>query len=350
MAEVPPPLSALWGGPEARAAWRRYWVRDTVSGLSDTATHYALRALPVETCSAIGWRLGQWVGARRQLWHERATRNLRQLRPELDDETSARAIQRMWGHIGSTMAEFSALPRIWGTERIAIEGLENLDAARATGRPRIWAALHLGNWEIVGPTLLDLGEKGFDVYQPPRNRFERRIAERVRRRFADQLLPPGPATARRLLRALTEERRGVVLYVDEFQEHRVHAPFFGRPLRLDGNLARVVRLALMADAVITPAYCVREAHGRFRLRIAPPVLLGPGTDRSAVMRGVAHLDSIITPIVLSHIEQWFMLHDLVLDEAMAERVRAPRQRPAPSAPVPSPAGEHLGFENGRALR
>lgn len=314
MAEAPPPLSAVWGGAEARAAWRRYWLRDTISGLSDTALHHGLKALPVGLCSMLGWWLGQRFGARHRAWQARALHNLRRLRPDLDDAGAARAVRRMWGHVGSTMAEFSVLPRIWGSDRVAVEGLGHLEAARATGRPRIAAALHLGNWEIVGPTLLALGENGLDVYQPPRNRFERRIADRVRRRFADHLLPPGRGTARRLYRALVEEKRGVVLYVDEFQDRRVHAPFFGRPLRLDGNLARVVRLALMADAVVIPAYCLREGHGRFCVHILPPVRLGPRTDRSAIARGVAQLDSIIAAVVRRHIEQWFMLHDLVLDE------------------------------------
>lgn len=316
MLEQPPPLAAIWGTADARAAWRRYWLHDTLSGLFDTALHYGLRALPVELCSVVGWWLGQRFGSRHRVWHARALCNLRRLRPELDDAAAARAIHRMWGHIGSTMAEFSALPRIWGSERIVVAGLDNLEAARATGRPRIAAALHLGNWEIVGPTLLALGENGLDVYQPPRNRFERRIADRVRRRFADHLLPAGPATARLLYRALAEERRGVVLYVDEFQSRRVHAPFFGRSLRLDGNLARVVRLALMAEAVIIPTYCLREGHGQFCVHILPPIILpGPRTDGSAIARGVAQLDSVIAPIVRHHIEQWFMLHDLTLDEA-----------------------------------
>lgn len=315
MVDQPPPLSAIWGGADARAAWRRYWLRDTLSGLSDTALHYGLKALPAGLCSRMGWLLGQRLGSRRRAWHARALANLRRLRPELNDVAAADTVRRMWGHIGSTRAEFSVLPRIWDSDRVAVEGFENLEAARVMGRPRIWAALHLGNWEIVGPTLLALGENGLDVYQPPRNRFERRIADRARRRFANHLLPPGPATARRLYRALAEDGRGVVLYVDEFQDGRVHAPFFGRPLRLDGNLARVVRLALMADAVIIPAYCLREGHGHFCVHILPPVVIGPPTDRTVLAEGVALLDSIITPIVRRHIEQWFMLHDLALDQA-----------------------------------
>ncbi|GBQ36642.1 hypothetical protein HLH34_06120 [Gluconacetobacter azotocaptans] len=314
MVDQAPPLSALWSGTEARAAWRRYWVRDTVSGLSDTAIHYGLRALPVGLCARIGWRLGIWRGTRHPTWHTRALRNVRRLRPELDDAAVDRTVRQMWGHVGSTMAEFSALPRIWDSDRVAVDGLENLEAARATGRPRIVAALHLGNWEMVGPTMLALGENGFDVYQPPRNRFEQRIANYVRRRFADHLLAPGRATARLLYKALAEDGRSVVLYVDEFQNRRVHAPFFGRPLRLDGNLARVARLARMADAVIIPAYCLREEHGRFRVHILPPVRVGSEKDRSGLAQDVARLDAIITPIIRRHIEQWFMLHDLVLDD------------------------------------
>ena len=313
MADGAPPLSAIWGGVEQRAAWRRYWLRDTLSGLSDTAVHYGLKALPVELCSAAGRCLGLWFGSRHRAWHARALHNLRMLRPDLDDAAATRTVRQMWGHAGSSMAEFSALERIWDSGCVAIEGLEQLAAARATGRPRIVAALHLGNWEIVGPTMLALGENGLDVYQPPRNRFERRIADRVRRRFADHLLAAGPATARRLYKALAEEGRSIVLYVDEFQNGRVHAPFFGRPVRLDGNLARVVRLAQMADAVIIPAYCLRTGRGRFRMHILPPVQVGRRTDGPGLVREVARLDAIIAPVVRRHIEQWFMLHDLVLD-------------------------------------
>lgn len=314
MAEPPaPPLSALWRGGPARAESYRYWVKDTLSGLADTALHHGLRALPVEACSAIGWYWGSRSGPRRRAWHDRARRNLQHLRPDLDGAAVDAAIGRMWGHIGATFAEFSALPRIWGTDRVAVDGLEHLEAARATGRPRIAAALHLGNWEIVGPTFLALGENGVDVYQPPRNRFERRIADRVRSRFAAHLLPPGAATGRLLYKALAEDGRGVVLYVDEFQNRRVHAPFFGRAPRLDGNLGRVIRLARMTDAVVMPSYCLREGRGRFRVRILPHLRFPPGGDRAGLEAAAAQLDAVIDPIIRRHAEQWFMLHDLVLD-------------------------------------
>ena len=43
--------------------------------------------------------------------------------------------------------------------------MDNLGAARATGRPRIGVFLHLGNWELAGPKMLSLGETSAQIAQ-----------------------------------------------------------------------------------------------------------------------------------------------------------------------------------------
>lgn len=213
------------------------------------------------------------------------------------------------------MAEFSVSARLWGSDRVAVAGLENLNAARASGRPRIYIGVHLGNWELIGPKLFSLGEDAVQFIQPPANRFTRRIAERARRRYRDRLLPPGPASAQRAYRAL-KAGRVLVMFVDEFIRGRVQAPAFGRPISLDGNIANAVRLALLSNAVILPVYLLRCSGARFCLNISPPIEIEPtGQHKADIEHNVQKIEAIIAPIVSAHLEQWFMLHELRLEEA-----------------------------------
>jgi KDO2-lipid IV(A) lauroyltransferase len=306
-----PPLAWVRGDPAQRLAWRRYWVRDTVWGLADTAIHHALRLATVDGCSRTGAVLGSLLGPRNPARARRAREALARLRPDLDGPGLEAALRRFWAALGRSMTEFSVLPRLWRASSAPVVGLEHLEAARATDRPRIFLGLHLGNWELAGPRLIDLGEDLLQFFQPPRSRFKRRITERIRRHYRERLLPPSIVGVRRAMRQLTQGQGALVIFGDEFQHGRVGAPSFGRPLRLDGNLAKAARFAAAADAAVLPVYVVREAGTRFTLHIEPAVALARTGDADADLReNVRRLDARLEPIVRRHADQWFMLHEL----------------------------------------
>jgi KDO2-lipid IV(A) lauroyltransferase len=280
----------------------------------EIGAHYALRLLPVWAVSAIGAELGRRFGPRNRAADQRLRSNLRRLRPDIaDPKEFEAAVRRFWENAGRCFAEFSALTRIWGSDRVTIEGLDHLLASRATGRPRICMFLHLANWEIVGPTFLELGEGGLQIYQPLQNRARLWLAERVRRRYADHLVATGPGSARRILKELTGGG-GLSIAVDESIAGEVYAPSFGRALHLDGNLARVVRLARRTDALVFIAYAERLQGARFRVHVQPPLPIEFGTlTDDQVEAAIMDFDRAIEPVVLRHIDQWFMLDNLRLD-------------------------------------
>lgn len=291
---------------------RQTW--NGLRGRSQVAAHYALRLLPVPAVSAIGALMGRLFGPHNRPADRRLRQNLARLRPDITDRAEFEAtVRRSWENAGRCLAEFSALTRLWSFRRIEIDGLEHLMAARATGKPRIFVFLHLGNWEMVGPTLLKLGEDGVQVYQPLQNLIRRGLAEHVRSRYANQLVAPGYAGAKRILQKL-RAGGGLSMAVDEAVAGDVYAPSFGRALRLDGNLARAVRLARRTDAVILIAYAIRLESARFRIHVVPgpPIDFGALTD-GQVEAAVFELDHAIEPIILRHIDQWFMLDNLQLE-------------------------------------
>jgi KDO2-lipid IV(A) lauroyltransferase len=278
----------------------------------DYALHYGFRIGTVASCSAAGCALGVLAGRHRfKRWNARARDNLARLRPDLAPDLDA-AMDRMWCQIGRVMAEFSVLHRLWPRGRVTTSGSEHIRAARAAGRPVLVMGVHLANWEVIAPTLTRLVQPLYFIYQPPRNRFQHRIAARVRTRCGATLLPPSLTSTRRARRALVEERASLLMFVDELVDGRVNAPAFGRELRPRGNLANVVRLARASGAAVIPAHVERRGATRFHVCFAPPVEFS-GAAGDDLMADVHRLDALITPIVLAHLEDWHKLHDLRFD-------------------------------------
>ena len=170
-----PPLRWLWADRERRRQAKEYWIVDTLHGLAATTIHYGARALPIDLCSALGAWLGGLSGRyghRYAAQRARLRENWAYLKPDPVDPMLPNALRDgAWRHVGRTALELSILDRLWAAERITVEGAEHIAAARATGRPVIAMAIHVGNWEVIGVSLVGLGHKVTMIYQPVGNRF-----------------------------------------------------------------------------------------------------------------------------------------------------------------------------------
>jgi KDO2-lipid IV(A) lauroyltransferase len=300
-----------------RQALARYWLRDPMQGLADWLPHQAMRLLPTEGASAVGARLGLRGGRKRQVGSDRVRALLRELRPEASPEAIEALLAAHWSHVGRCFGEFAALSRFRAEGRIAVEGAEHVLGPWQSGRPLIVAGLHVGNWEVVHAGLAMLGIPFHAIYQRLPNRFRMRIADRARNRSRTSAGSGAAVAVAPTLGAVFEAHRileareaALLYYVDEFWEGRVHAPALGRPLRMDGNIMRAVRLAAATGAALVPAYALRLGDAaRFRLTFLPPVEIGPqGRGRAAVLQDIAALDRVVEGVVRAHPEQWFMAH------------------------------------------
>lgn len=286
--------------------WRRYWLWDPLLGILDFAIYHLARRLPIDWASAIGSRLGVFNSRYRfATVRERVRRGYVQLTGGCVGPGDAdRAVMRFFDHVGRVMTEFSVLDRLWAAGRIEVAGAEHLLAARRAGRPLIVMGLHLGNWEVIGPSLIGLGLRFKFIYQPPRSRFEHQIAVAARRRYGAVLLRPGIAAARTAQRLLVEEKGTLLIYADDEREGYVNAPLFGRPVATRANLTIIARLAAVSRAVVIPVYTERLRGAHFRVAFLAPVEL-----TEARFDDVQRLDEVIAPLVLARLDQWYMLID-----------------------------------------
>ncbi len=265
-----------------------------------------LGLLPIGLCSALGYWLGIVVGPRNKVRDARLRHNLKILRPDLTTpDVIEKTVRRYWGNSGRTMTEFAVLDALWTSKRMSVHGLEHLYAARESGRARIGLFLHLGNWELVGPKMLEMGETSSQIVQTLVNPYRNKIAVRARRRFTDQLIHAGPSAGRQIMRLL-HEKGGFSMAADEYQRGASMAPAFGAPVRVDGNLGRAVRFAKMTNAIFCIYYCVRTKGAHFEMTLLPPIDLDLSGD-DYLESGVRALDAAITPTVVAHLDQWLML-------------------------------------------
>jgi len=311
-----PPIRWLFDRPQRRRQAFQYWVHDPIAGLLNTSLHHAIKPLPIDACSAFGAMMARLSACRYADSDARARRNWRALRPERSDAASVdAAMQGLWRCVARTMAEFSVLDRLWRAGRIAVEGVENLQSVRAANKPVLLACLHLGNWETIPLPCIGMGYQVSGLYDPPKNRFDHRIAVNSRERYGITLYPPGPGAMRGAMRTLTEKEGLFIIFIDEFLHDRVFAPAFGRPLLTEGNIAFVARLARITGAEIVPAYCIRiEDQARFRVTFRPPIALVRDGDRDAALTtNVDRINAAIEPIVREHLDQWYYLLDFTLE-------------------------------------
>ncbi len=300
-----PPLRDLFADAERRRIAFRYHVTGNIQNALDLAAHFGLKAFPIDTCSNIGAWLGTFAIPR---WHKGAVRkarqNLLQLLPDATEEEREAVLRRNWESQGRIMTEFSIIGRL--SKRVVWHDLERVIDAKKNG-PVIMVGLHLGNWEVLGPKLVELGFEPSANYTPPSGRARAWIADRLRVKLGYRLMPPGKDGIRPAIKIL--KNGGVIsIFCDEGFAGKIRGPFLGRPPHLEGNLAIVVRLARMTGATICPGYILRKNGANFEAFALPSLVLPPRENSDeGIIDDIVLLNSIIEPVIRAHLDQWYFL-------------------------------------------
>ena len=271
-----------------------------------------LKLLPADP--AIRWAdaLARKFGPK--LWrHKLMLTNLRNAFPEKSDAEIDEIAIASWGHMGRMAAEYVFLDRLFDFDpekvepgRVEVSGIPIFVDLRDNPRPFIVFTAHTGNFELLPVAGKAFGLEVMVLFRPPNNPY---IAEKVfsfRSARMGQLVPSHAGSSFALARRL-EAGGGVGVLVDQKFRKGLETQFFGRPVKTNPLLAKLVR---QFDAEVYPARCIRLPGNRFRLEIEPRVDI-PRNDAGHVdVEATAQLlNNTVERWVREYPEQWLWYHD-----------------------------------------
>lgn len=172
--------------------------------------------------------------------------------------------------IGRTFAEAAWFWQCTGQQALRlvheVHGFEHIEQARGAGRGIIFAAPHIGAWELSGAYLTRCSPLTV-MYRPPRMEALAHVILRGRQRLGLIPVPTDSHGVRAMHKAL---RRGGAVGILPDQQPRsgqgVYAPFMGQPAL---TMTLLSRLAARSGARVLFVAMLRRAEGGFAMHIWP---------------------------------------------------------------------------------
>jgi len=265
-----------------------------------------LRVVRMESVSAFGGWLGRTLGPLSRA-HRTAENNIVRAMPEMDAATRQRTLSEVWDNFGRTMTEYAALGRLSGAgggERITVEGHEALAALAAQGRPAILFCAHLGNWEVVPPSLARLAKPLTIVYRPANNPLVDKLIGDIRSTYTAGMAPKGSAGARQMLKALSQGEH-VFMVVDQKLNAGMEIPFFGRGAFTGPAVAR---LAMRFACPVFPIRTERLDGCRFKVTIEEPWTFPENGTEQDVRAALTRINGRLEDWIRAKPGQWLWMH------------------------------------------
>ncbi|MFD7585347.1 phosphatidylinositol mannoside acyltransferase [Kitasatospora sp. NPDC059811] len=311
-----------------------------------------LKHLPERVARGLFDRLADYAWRRRGKRVLQLEANLRRVRPGLD-EAGLRALSRagMRSYLRYWMESFR-LP-VWSRERVArdvqSEGLENLREHIEAGRGAVIALPHMGNWDLAGTWVAQLGFPFTTVAErlKPERLFDRFVEFREGQGMEVLALTGGGVNVIGTLARRLREGRLVCLVGDrDLSEAGVEVSFFGEATRMPAGPAALCQRTGAALLPVTLWYDGPVMRARIHPEVPVPQE-GDRKERTQVMTQA--LAQVWEQAIREHPEDWHMLQrfwlaDLPVRETV-EEAAAPHSEAARAA-APEPAGEPAAEASG----
>jgi KDO2-lipid IV(A) lauroyltransferase len=220
-----------------------------------------------DRASERGERLGRLLGPHLRK-HRHVLFNLATAFPDWSRVEVEAMAPRIWGAIGRTLAEYACLDRICDAteQRVRVIDLGGLEHVLRTGRPGIFVAPHLANWNLLPLAASRSGIPLTVIYRRQSNPAIERLMPDWRRALGCGFLEVDEAS-RGMLREL-QRGRSVGLLMDQRYDRGAMVPFFGVPATTTPVPAR---LALRLKVPLIPARIERRAGARFLITVHRPL-------------------------------------------------------------------------------
>lgn len=170
------------------------------------------------------------------------------------------------------IVKFAMLPSRVLIEHIDIVGREHLDEVRKNGHGAIAVSIHLGNFTLLGPRLIEEGLPFAFIFKFPKNKEMTRLVGRYRDAVGLRLID-GWAKKTSAQESIRHLRQGGILcmLVDQNPPHAdMMVDFFGYPVP---SFRGPVVLSARTKAPIIPLFMVAGDKGHYTLVVEKPLTI-----------------------------------------------------------------------------
>lgn len=254
------------------------------------------------------------IAARFAFWFSPLARprleyNLKVACPDLDDRELKRIAWLNFRNHAKAYADLMMLPRT-NVEAmrplLKVQGLENLEQARALGKGVMVVSCHMGSYEVVAAiwSATTAPVSLFAEELEPRPLFE--WYRETRARLGISVLPLHLGGLRQVTQALRDQEM-VVTAIDRDITGTGHmVPFFGRPAPIPFGPAAI---ALRLGTPLIPACVYRLPDDTYMAEAYPPLIAQPTGDMKEDERRITEeLVRYIEGFIRRHPEQWHVPH------------------------------------------
>jgi KDO2-lipid IV(A) lauroyltransferase len=231
-------------------------------------------------------------------------RNLRLAFPDRTPTEIEGLVREAWGNTGAVLAEYPHLETICRREadsRLEIVVKGDPQVLHEGGRPGIFVAAHLANWEISTAASGPLGIPLTVLYTPLQNPWMDRMLLRKREQLGCRLLKRDESM-RPMIRELTQGR-SIGLLVDQRVDSGEPLPFFGIE---KWTTVVPARLALRFECELIPVRVERLAGARFRVTLYEPVRPDDGVvdEREQVLQMTRRVNALFETWIRERPHEW----------------------------------------------
>jgi len=238
--------------------------------------------------------------------HQRIKRNLRLAFDGLNEDETEQLARGIWENFGAVLAEYPHLARLRATGAEPCIDVIIDDATRPVledRRPAIYAGAHLGNWELVAPTLKAKGIPLSAVYGPQGNPVLENLLQAQRRASGCRFIAKTHAV-QQMIREI-RAGRSIGLLPDQRVDSGEAIDFFGRPAPTTTSPAW---LAMKLNCPLIPVQVERIADARYRMTFHPPLLTGSeAADPERMLRATTELNALFEEWIRARPEQWLCM-------------------------------------------
>lgn len=192
----------------------------------------------------------------------------------------------------------------------SIYGLQHLRRPLAAGRGVLLITAHLGNWELGGVLMREMGVPVSVVYVPDESPATEAARARLRGLVGVEEIPIHPGDELSSLPVLRALRQGKVVALQgdrDFNDRGWPVEFFGAPAPFPPG---PMILASLTGSAVVPVFIVYDERLDVRIEFGEPIeVASDGDRRSGVHRALSRWVAVLEAAVRRWPEQWYTYYD-----------------------------------------